>query len=89
MRNFWFDVVNVLTVIALALAGILAILLVIGTLLVAAKAAILEPSCDQAARQMHVRDGDYRLLTDACWLTLNDGTRIPLDNYRASEKVQR
>jgi len=48
-----------------------------------------EAGCNQRAAELHVVDGDYRLLSDTCYLTLSDGTVIPADQYRATQEVER
>lgn len=75
-------IVGILMILAAAMA-------VIVLLFVGIKVAILEPGCDQRAEEMGVVDGDYRLLSDTCWLTLRDGRKLPADQVRGVEGLER
>ena len=72
---------------ALCLLALLAA--VIGGLVTTIKP-FLEASCNQRGSELGaVDDGDYRLMSDTCYLTLRDGTVIPAYQYRATEGVDR
>lgn len=63
-----------------------ALALLIGVILVPVKL-VNESACNQRASQLRVIDGDYRLLSDTCYLTLRDGRVIPADQYRAIQET--
>lgn len=72
---WWYPVMGV--------AFLVAVVAILAAIVVPLKAFVLEPGCDQrAGEQSAVRSGDYRLLSDTCYLTLDDGTVIPADQYR-------
>jgi hypothetical protein len=48
-----------------------------------------ESSCNERASELSVVDGDYRFVSDTCYLTLNSGIVIPADQYRAVEETVR
>lgn len=46
-----------------------------------------EASCNQTAAQYHVQ-GDYKLMTDTCWLTAKNGQVVNANNFRQFEEMQ-
>lgn len=71
---------------AAILGGVVAVTAVLGVAFFFALKPLNEASCNQTAAQYHV-DGDYRVLSDSCWLTTSDGTVVAADRFRQWEAV--
>lgn len=75
----------VVGVVVVVIAGVL----VIGGIMLTIKVALMEPGCNQRADELGVVDGDYRILSDTCYLTLSDGRKLPADQVRGVEGLRR
>lgn len=64
----------------------LLLLLTVLVVIISIAKPISELSCNQVAEKYSV-EGDYKLLSDTCWLTNKNGTVISEDAFRSFEEV--
>lgn len=84
MRDF-LEFFGVCVGIVLGVAALLVVVILLFALPI--QALIMEPGCNQKAQELGLPDGDYRLLSDECFLTLPSGEVVPASNYRLNQKV--
>lgn len=85
--TFWKDEFGYLKGQWVFAATILGAAFVVAAVIAIAKP-LKEASCNQQAEQIGVVDGDFRWLSATCYLTLDDGSVIPADRFRAVEGIE-
>jgi hypothetical protein len=91
MKSFKDDCLDVLTWIVVAIAIMIAIIAAFIAIILGIYAGIAKPfneiACNDRDTLDRVVHTDYKLWADTCYVTLENGTVVPADQYRVNKVI--